>query len=142
MDPPDADRTSSFWISSTVRLGGRYTGAGLPLLLSVESSSFEGDPYEELHSVLGRVPETVLVVSAMCNSPSDHRVLAEVSAYLAEQLPALIALESYDPMPHPCVHAGHSALLAQRTSIPHEYRLVDHRVLRSWLGHHSFSLVK
>jgi hypothetical protein len=129
-------------VSSTFELGGRHTGEERPFLLSIEPSLLEGDEASLVRQAVGAVPPVVLVVSAGCNGAEDHSILAEVTAFLAQRLRALIMLETYGPLPPEVLAAGRHYPVPQTSPGECQCTLVEATVLSAWSHSEHFALVK
>ncbi len=74
-----------FWVESTCKLGGSYTGEGRPFFMRFADASDDLELGEDIGlyaDALGWLPKLSVGLAAMCNRDQDHRILAELSCYI------------------------------------------------------------
>lgn len=95
-----------FWVTSTTSINGTVLHTnGRPF--GIEKSEIDADYSKEVISTIKNVIECTPTISldiyAMCNSPVDHKILGELSYYLAEKFHGIIdfggAIYSYQSLP-------------------------------------------
>src|SRR5262249_62191258 len=79
-----------FWVSTTRTIGGEYEGESRPFVVGFEPWCLEPAEDELFVAGFGFRPHHQIGVGAMCKQPEDHRLLGEVSVWLAEQLGGVV----------------------------------------------------
>jgi len=81
----------NFWVNTTQPIGGSIKSDGSPFSVNFENITNINDHYEnnelaQIVSFIGYKPEFSLNLSAMCNGDIDHKILGELTLYLAKTL--------------------------------------------------------
>ena len=99
------------------RIGGTWCGDAdfsfgvvdpSPFVLGTEPGDFDTAEATALRDRLGTVPESVLVVGAMCNTDQDHLLLAQVAGELSSVLGGVLLVRSPTGLPTHVARGGWS----------------------------------
>lgn len=130
-----------FWVSDTHTIGGSFRGDGRPFLGAVELDDRSDEEIARIEERFGWRPAgSLIVLSAMCNQPEDHAILAEIAAWAADRVQGLVDMCGDVP-----ILASDDALrIAYDTISDHtaEYLVVSPHALRSWRQEAGFFMVK
>ena len=136
----DTRQGEDFWVIDTRTIGGSFRGDGRPFIVSSEPVEKEESEQEQIREGIGWVPVSQVSVAAMCNSPEDHAILAEIALSLTERLGGVIDLNGDLPIPRT---QGVTAVICRTISeTTAEYLVVQPDVLRKWRLNPAFHLVK
>lgn len=87
----------SFEVRTTVPIGGSYTGDARPFVITIERFTYETGTLDfsaadirELECAFNCELHRNITLGAMCNSITDHRILAELLIALAEAFDGII----------------------------------------------------
>jgi len=167
---------NSIQVVTTRPIGGLYNGTSRPFLIDIDDELPWAEPgllaeagearvfYER---VFGLCPDSAVTVSAMCNEPEDHRILADIALCLAQRLGGIIDMgglivprhvflstPDFWNAPWPAVQSrvqaftksmpGTAVALAYRTASGREWawHTVDAAFLQAWLRHPEFRMIK
>ena len=87
----DSRKGEDFWVSSTRPIGGNIESDGAPFIITHDDITFEDPNYDEdelkqIYKSIGFRPEYSVDLAAMCNGDLDHKILGEITLYLAKAL--------------------------------------------------------
>ncbi len=95
--PPAEDRWPDIWIVTTKSIGGSYKGEGRPFGIEwVIGEEYPGEDEDspswrsDVFRAFGITPHYQIGIDAGCNQKEDHRILGELSLYLARRFNGLI----------------------------------------------------
>jgi hypothetical protein len=140
---------NDFWVISTEFINGTIKKTdGRPF--GIEKHKIDADYYnfseEEILMIknyVGFNPKFNLGIYAMCNSEIDHKILGELTLYLAENYDGLIDFGGQ-------LTNQPNELKGEIWEIPYEtsggmmnvYNVADAEFLRNWLNNENFSMIK
>jgi hypothetical protein len=133
----DRHESGVFWVRTTRALGGGYEGEPRPFVCGVEPFGGEPGEAEVLAAEFGFRPAHEVEVGAMCKDPEDHRLLGEVSSWLAEQLGGVVDMGG--PLELPGDLPGLVVALPWGASVVH---VLDGPAMRGWLACPAFRRIK
>lgn len=134
---------ADFQVQTTVPLGGATQAGegGRPFVAGFEDPLLEEGCAEALDEAFGFVPISVIGVGAMCNDQLDHRILGELSIYLARHFGGLVDFTGLLPVTEPQT--------GKLVRIPYAvdgrqlfYHVGDVTFMSEWLRHPAFHMVK
>lgn len=94
-----SQEANSIQVVTTRPAGGLYEGTGRPFLIDIDdelpwaepgSLAEAGETRIFYERAFGLCPDSAVTVSAMCNQPEDHRILADIALCLARRLSGII----------------------------------------------------
>lgn len=167
---------NSIQVATTRPIGGLYEGPGRPFLIGIGDEQpwsetgllvEAGETRTFYERVFGLYPDMTVTLSAMCNQPEDHHILADIALALVRHLDGVIDMAGlivprhvflstpdFWNTPWSAVQSsvqvftasmpGTAAALAYRTSSGREWawHTVDATFLQAWLCHPKFHMIK
>jgi hypothetical protein len=136
---------AAFWVATTKPIGGSYEGDPRPFDGGLHlNEAVDPDP-----KVVGLIAGTfgfpcadvMIEVGARYNDPVDHRLLAEVAAWLAEKLGGVISVGG--PLPLPVDHPGRHVAVPISVPVGSEstFHVLDATALRAWCKSPHFHMI-
>jgi hypothetical protein len=132
---------SSFSVFTTMTIGGSYKGKPRTIFAGFHLFDVEKDALGLISATFDYKPESELQVGAGCNDRVDHRVLAEVAAWLAERLGGVIDVGDINlPFDHPGRHV--KVYYDNGAGSVSSSHVLDATALRAWVKTNHFHMVK
>ena len=94
----DSRKDEDFWVSSTKPIGGNVESDGRPFIITHDKITLDNSVYDkgelrQIYKSIGYKPKYSVSLGAMCNDDVDHKVLGEITLYLARKFGGHINFE-------------------------------------------------
>lgn len=138
---------SAFWVIDTGLINGKVsTTEGRPFTIKrhpIDTLYYSEEEILMLKDYVGFNPVFGLVVSAMCNREIDHKILGELTLYLAEEFNGLINFGGH-------LITQTDKMQGKMWEIPYEtsggmmavYSIANVDFMRAWLNNKNFRMIK
>lgn len=137
----DTRQGEDFWVVDTRPIGGSFRGDGRSFIISSEpAQDREESENSQIREGFGWLPVSQVSLAAMCNSPEDHQILAEIALSITERLGGVIDLNGNLPIERTLAVVAVTYRTISETTA--EYLVVQPEVLRKWRENPAFHMVK